>query len=101
MNKIANIKNKLFFKVILSILLVWLLGGLIISIIEPGAFKNIGNSLWWAIVTMTTVGYGDMAPVTLSGRLLAIVIMLSGIILVALVTGTISSIFTTKRIMEG
>ena len=50
---------------------------------------------------MTTVGYGDMAPVTLPGRLLAILIMLTGIILVALVTGTISSIFTTKRIMEG
>ena len=50
---------------------------------------------------MTTVGYGDMAPSTISGRLVAIIIMLSGIILVALVTGTISSIFTTKRIMEG
>ena len=50
---------------------------------------------------MTTVGYGDMAPATFSGRLVAIIIMLSGIILVALVTGTISSIFTTKRIMEG
>ena len=50
---------------------------------------------------MTTVGYGDMAPTTISGRLVAIIIMLSGIILVALVTGTISSIFTTKRIMEG
>ena len=76
-------------------------GALIISIVEPGAFKNIGNSLWWAIVTMTTVGYGDMAPVTVPGRLLAILIMLTGIILVALITGTISSIFTTKRIMEG
>ena len=50
---------------------------------------------------MTTVGYGDMAPATFSGRIVAIIIMLSGIILVALVTGTISSIFTTKRIMEG
>ena len=78
-----------------------MLGALVISIVEPGAFKNIGNSLWWAIVTMTTVGYGDMAPVTIPGRLLAILIMLTGIILVALVTGTISSIFTTKRIMEG
>tara|TARA_B100000959_G_scaffold277152_1_gene333143 strand:+ start:182 stop:1285 length:1104 start_codon:yes stop_codon:yes gene_type:complete len=101
LNKIVNIKNKLIFKVVIGIFSVWMLGALIISIIEPGSFKNIGNSLWWAIVTMTTVGYGDMAPVTVPGRLLAILIMLSGIILVALITGTISSIFTTKRIMEG
>ena len=76
----------------------WLIGALIIDKLENW---ELLDSLWWAIVTMTTVGYGDMAPATLSGRLVAILIMLSGIILVALVTGTISSIFTTKRIMEG
>ncbi len=101
LNKIKQIKDKLIFKVVIWIVSVWVLGSLVISFIEPGAFKNIGNSLWWTIVTMTTVGYGDMAPTTISGRLLAIIIMLSGIILVALITGTISSIFTTKRIMEG
>ena len=101
MNTIVNIKDKLIFKVIIGIVCVWTFGAISISIIEPDTFKNIWNSLWWAIVTMTTVGYGDYAPITISGRLLAIFIMLSGIILVALVTGTISSIFTTKRIMEG
>ena len=44
---------------------------------------------------MTTVGYGDMAPTTPWGRLLAVLIMFSGITLIAIVTGTISSIFTT------
>lgn len=101
LNKIKQIKDKLIFKVVIWIISVWIFGSLLISFIEPGSFKNIWNSLWWTIVTMTTVGYGDMAPTTLSGRLLAIIIMLSGIILVALITGTISSIFTTKRIMEG
>jgi len=101
LNKIKQIKDKLIFKVIIWIISVWFLGSLLISFIEPGSFENIWNSLWWTIVTMTTVGYGDMAPTTISGRLLAIIIMLSGIILVALITGTISSIFTTKRIMEG
>ena len=101
LNKIKQIKDKLIFKVIMWIISVWFFGALLISFIEPGSFENIWNSLWWTIVTMTTVGYGDMAPTTISGRLLAIIIMLSGIILVALITGTISSIFTTKRIMEG
>jgi len=101
LNKIKQIKDKLIFKVVIWIISVWFFGSILISFIEPGSFENIWNSLWWTIVTMTTVGYGDMAPTTLSGRLLAIIIMLSGIILVALITGTISSIFTTKRIMEG
>ena len=98
MKKIINIKNQLIFKVIICIVLVWILGAFLISLIE---FDNIGDSLWWTIVTMTTVGYGDIAPVSTEGRVLAIFIMLFGIILVAIVTGTISSIFTTKRIMEG
>ena len=98
MKKIINIKEQLIFKVIVCIVSVWVLGAFLISLIE---FDNIGDSLWWTIVTMTTVGYGDMAPESPWGRLLAIFIMLSGIILVAIVTGTISSIFTTKRIMEG
>ena len=100
-NIINRIKNDYFLKVILSILSVWILGSILISFLEPGAFKNIKNSLWWSIVTMTTVGYGDMAPITVPGRILAILIMLSGIILVAIVTATISSTFVTKKIMEG
>ena len=50
---------------------------------------------------MTTVGYGDMAPTTVGGRILAIIIMFFGISLIAIVTGTISSIFTTRKFMEG
>ena len=50
---------------------------------------------------MTTVGYGDMSPTGLPGRIFAIIIMMSGIGLIALVTGTISSIFVAKKIREG
>ena len=50
---------------------------------------------------MTTVGYGDMAPDSVPGRILAIIIMFCGISLIAIVTGTISSIFTANKIMEG
>ena len=90
-------KNNQLTKVILTILIIWTLGALIISAIEPGSFKKISNSLWWAIVTMTTVGYGDMAPTTIPGRILAVFIMLTGIVLVAIVTATISSSFITKN----
>lgn len=49
--------------------------------------------LWWGVVTMTTVGYGDAAPVTLAGRVLAMVFMLVGIGLAGVVTATIASVF--------
>ena len=83
-------KRNYLVSVIISILLIWITGAIIISIIEPGSFSSFKNSLWWTIVTMTTVGYGDMAPTTEPGRFLAVIIMLFGICLIAVVTGTIS-----------
>jgi len=100
-NIINNLKNNNLLKVFLGILIVWILGAVLISIIEPGSFRDIKNSLWWAIVTMTTVGYGDMAPTTGLGRFLAVIVMISGIILIAITTATISSKVITKKIMEG
>ena len=99
-NMLNRFKHSNILKVVIGILIVWILGSILISLIEPGPF-NLKNSLWWAIVTMTTVGYGDMAPSTDLGRLIAILIMFSGIILIAIITATISSTVITKKIMEG
>lgn len=60
---------------------------------QPEAFPNIVASFWWAVATLTTVGYGDIYPITVFGKILASVIALSGIGLVALPTGIISSGF--------
>ena len=98
---LEKIKTNYLIKVVIGILFIWVVGAIIISFIEGGAFQNIWNSLWWTIVTMTTVGYGDMAPDSALGRILAILIMFCGISLIAVVTGTISSIFTANKIMEG
>ena len=58
----------------------------------PGAnLTGFGDAIWWAFVTMTTVGYGDFAPVTGPGRLIAGVLMLSGIALLGVVTATLAS----------
>jgi voltage-gated potassium channel len=58
----------------------------------PGAnLTGFGDAIWWAVVTMTTVGYGDYAPVTGLGRLIAAVLMLSGIALLGVVTATLAS----------
>ena len=61
---IDTFKRNYLLIVILGIASTWMIGAFIISIIESGEFSNFTNSLWWTIVTMTTVGYGDMAPTT-------------------------------------
>jgi voltage-gated potassium channel len=61
--------------------------------VQPDKFPNIVASSWWTIVTLTTVGYGDIYPVTVLGKILGGIIALLGIGLVALPTGIISSGF--------
>nr|WTC12893.1 potassium channel family protein [Streptomyces anthocyanicus] len=64
---------------------------------RPGAsIQTLGDALWWAFTTMTTVGYGDMAPTTGLGRLLAIGLMLSGIALLGVVTANIAAWFISR-----
>ena len=57
---------------------------------------SLGDTLWWAVVTITTVEYGDYYPVTLAGRLIAIIVMLSGIGIVV----TLLGVFSQKRLQH-
>ncbi|MFD1063843.1 ion transporter [Winogradskyella litorisediminis] len=61
---------------------------------QPEKFASIFDSLWWSIVTLTTVGYGDVYPVTMGGRLFTFFILLIGLGIVAIPTGIISSSMT-------
>jgi voltage-gated potassium channel len=61
---------------------------------QPEKFGSIPRALWWAVVTLTTVGYGDTYPVTTLGRILAGIIALMGITLIALPTGLFAASFT-------
>lgn len=64
----------------------------------PGSqFNNIPNSIYWAIVTMTTVGYGDITPVTPTGRFLSAVIMLIGYTIIAVPTGIVSATMVSEH----
>ncbi len=53
--------------------------------------RNFGEALWWAFVTITTVGYGDFTPVTAAGRLVAVGLMIAGVALLGVVTATLAS----------
>lgn len=72
-----------------------LLGALGFSIIENRSFLD---GLWWSFVTVTTVGYGDMSPRTGGGKVLAAIIMLIGIGVIGMLTGTISTFFINKKV---
>lgn len=78
-----------------SILALLLISSMLMYIFEneaqPDVFSNALSGLWWAVVTVTTVGYGDMYPVTIMGRILGTIIAFLGIALVAVPTGIISS----------
>ncbi|MFW6724227.1 potassium channel family protein [Streptomyces sp. MAR4 CNY-716] len=83
-----------------SVLVLWLFGALAVLEVErgePGAnIHTLGDAVWWAFTTMTTVGYGDLAPTTGLGRLLAIGLMVSGIALLGLVTANIAAWFISQ-----
>ncbi|HEY0254487.1 MAG TPA: transporter substrate-binding domain-containing protein [Kofleriaceae bacterium] len=65
------------------------------------AAHGIGAGMWWSAVTMTTVGYGDKAPVTFAGRVLGLVWMFAALLVVASFTGSISSALTVSQIGSG
>jgi len=67
---------------------------------QPGAkISSFGDAVWWAITTVTTVGYGDLSPVTTMGRVVAVALMIGGITLVGTVTATLAS-WIVQRVAE-
>ncbi len=70
-----------------------------VGAIAISQFENmkIADAFWWAFVTATTVGYGDISPATLPGRLTAVILMVTGIGLIGTLTSTITSYFLTKE----
>ena len=63
---------------------------------QPEAFASIPESMWWALITLTTVGYGDVSPITTLGKMVGALTALIGVCTVALLTGIIASAFTSQ-----
>ena len=104
---LGRIFSGAFLSLVLTLLAVLLVFGLLMWLIErrrnPGQFggapsRGIAAGLWWSAVTMTTVGYGDKAPVTVLGRVLAIIWMFAAIIVISSFTAQVSSTLTVQRL---
>ncbi|MDA0591290.1 MAG: ion transporter [Planctomycetota bacterium] len=67
---------------------------------QPQAFTSVFHSLWWAVTTLTTVGYGDVYPVTLGGRMFTVLVLFVGLGLVSVPAGLVASAISKAREME-
>jgi voltage-gated potassium channel len=72
---------------------VTIIAGVLIHFTDKQNFPSIGDGLWWAVQTVTTVGYGDHVPTSTTGRLIAALVMIGGIGFLTVITATITSIF--------
>ncbi|MFC7895500.1 potassium channel family protein [Streptomyces sp. NPDC057381] len=83
-----------------AVLVLLVFGSLAVLSVErnapEGNIRTLGDAMWWSFTTMTTVGYGDLAPTTGVGRLLAVGLMLSGIALLGVVTANIAAWFIAR-----
>jgi voltage-gated potassium channel len=67
----------------------------VVRAVEPrsSGFADLGDGLWWAMVTLTTVGYGDLFPVTTAGRIVAVLLMFGGLALLGTIAGSLAALF--------
>lgn len=70
--------------------------GILMTVADRKTFPSIGSGLWWAVQTVTTVGYGDHVPASVAGRLVAAVVMLVGIGFLTVITAAITSGFVSR-----
>jgi voltage-gated potassium channel len=77
-----------------------LLGGVVIRVVDARSFPTIGVGMWWALQTVTTVGYGDVVPGTAIGRAIGSMIMLESIAFLAIVTAWVTSSFVRRAQVE-
>ena len=73
-----------------------LVSGLVMTLIDEKDFPNFGLAVWWAIVTLATVGYGDVVPTTVLGRIVGSGVIILGVTFLAFLTATVTSLFVSS-----
>jgi voltage-gated potassium channel len=100
---IRTLQRERVFGLILALMVILLLASIGFSLVEPAEgewLTRFGRSLWWGMVTLTTVGYGDVVPVTFLGRLVGVTLMIIGFLSLSLVTATVASVFIERKFRQ-
>jgi len=85
-----------FLRLIATTIALVVAAGALISIVDREEFPSVWLGMWWAIGTVTTVGYGDVVPVQPQGRILAAAVMVVGIAFLSLITATVASVLVHR-----
>ena len=91
------------FVLVLALMVILLAGAIGFTLVEPSEgpwYDRFGRAFWWGLVTLTTVGYGDIVPVTLPGRVVGVGLMVIGFISLSLVTATVASVFIERKFRQ-
>ena len=98
-NKMVRPRNAAYFIVVLWLgaVVIW---GVLEHLIDKDTFPTVWLGMWWALQTVTTVGYGDIVPESTVGRLVATFLLLGGLAFLSVVTATITSSFVARRQAE-
>ena len=75
-------------------------GGILMRVVDGEEFPNVWRGMWWALQTVTTVGYGDVTPQRVEGRIVAAFVMLEGVAFLSIVIAAITSIFVARAQRE-
>jgi voltage-gated potassium channel len=95
---VAN--RRVFPYLALVTLVLGLLGGFLVTLVDKRDFPTFGDGVWWAIVTLGTVGYGDIVPHTAWGRVIGSLMITFGVTFIAFLTATVTSEFVSAGEQE-
>ena len=86
--------------IVMATLVIVVAGGVAIRILDHHEYSSIWLGMWWSLQTVTTVGYGDVTPESVPGRLVGGLVMLQGIAFLAIITAAITSTFVARAQSE-
>jgi voltage-gated potassium channel len=92
----AVARRRIFPYLAAATLILALASGFVMTLVDEKDFPNYGLAVWWAIVTLATVGYGDVVPTTVAGRVVGSMVIILGVTFLAFLTATVTSYFVSS-----